>query len=124
MQEQKIYSLVTVAALISHHYRLIRSTVFAAGVYIPHLIQLMDSVCEDPMSRNLNEPSRGTARRHEVSQIEARLLICVVKTVDAGGSVATRRTEAGGNLKPTAAGGSATCDVQGVRFAGAHETRM
>lgn len=105
MQEQKIYSLVTVAALISHYYRLIRSTVFAAGVYIPHLIQLMDSVCE-------------------VSQIETRLLICVVKTVDAEGSVATPRTEAGRNLKPTAAGGSATGDVQGVRFAGAHETRM
>jgi hypothetical protein len=47
MQEQKIRSLVTVAVLISHRYRLIRSTVFAAGPYIPHLIQLMDSVCED-----------------------------------------------------------------------------
>jgi hypothetical protein len=76
------------------------------------------------MSRSLNEPSRGTAHRHEISQIEARVLICVVETDDVGGSVAILRTEADRNLKPTAVGGSATCDVQGVRSAGAHETRM
>jgi hypothetical protein len=63
----------------------------------------MDSVCEDPMLPSLNEPSGATARRHKKSQIEARASICVVETEDAGGVVATLRTEADRNSKLKAA---------------------
>ena len=66
------------------------------------------------MLSSLNEPSGGTARRHEKSQIEARALTCVVETDYAGGAVATSGTEADRNSELKAAVDQQTCDVQNV----------
>jgi hypothetical protein len=63
----------------------------------------MDSMCEDPMLRSLNELSGGTARPHKKSQIEARALIRFVETD--GAVVAKLGTEADPNSKLKAAGG-------------------
>jgi hypothetical protein len=65
----------------------------------------MDSMCEDPTLRSLNELSGGTARPHKKSQIEARALIRFVETDDAEGVVAKLGTEADQNSKLKAAVG-------------------
>jgi hypothetical protein len=85
------------------------------------LSEFMDSVFEDCMAPRLNDPLGGTG--HKESQIEARALIGVVKTDDAGGAMAASGTEADRNSKIEGSGGSATCDVQSVCSAGAHEIK-
>jgi hypothetical protein len=96
MQEQKIRFVATVAAPISPYSELpyLQLTLISST-----LSGSWTQVCEDPMLFSLNEPSRGTARRHKKSQVEARALICVVETDDAGGAVATLGTEADQNSK-------------------------
>jgi hypothetical protein len=81
----------------------------------------MDSVFEDCMAPRLNDPLSGTG--HKESQIEARALIGVVKTHGARGAMAAPGTEADRNSKTEGSGGSATCDVQNVCSAGAHEIK-
>jgi hypothetical protein len=79
----------------------------------------MDSVY--PMLPGLNEPSGGTIRRHKKSQIEARASVHVRETEDAGGTAVTPGIEALGNSKTECYGGSAACNIQDARSAGAHE---
>jgi hypothetical protein len=81
----------------------------------------MDLVFEDCMAPRLNGPLGGTG--HKESQIEARALIGVVKTHGARGAMAAPGTEADRNSKTEGSGGSATCDVQSVCSAGAHEIK-
>jgi hypothetical protein len=77
----------------------------------------MDSVYEDPMLPNRNEIFRRHRTSAQKSQVEARALIYVTETNNAGGVVTTLGTEADRNLKMKAAvdrqlGTFKTCALQ------------